>query len=102
MSRLTAAVLAAAALVLAGCADGEGEFVTSASSHFTPGVTTRAAAIAQLGPPSSVYDPPDGSRIVTWARTGGLFAESETRSLSVQFGPDDKMIRVVNAPPPAQ
>ena len=100
MRKITVAMLAAMALALAGCADGEGQFVTSTSSHFTPGVTTRAAAIAQLGPPSSVYDLADGSRTVTWARTGGLFAEGETRSLSVLFGPDDKMIRVVNAPAP--
>ncbi len=101
MHRITAAVLAVAALVLAACADGEGQYVASTSSHFTPGVTTRAGAIAQLGPPSSVYQLADGSRTLTWARTGGLFAEAETRSLSVMFGPDDKMVRVMNAPAPA-
>jgi len=100
MGRFTAAVLVAAALALAGCADGEGQFATSTSSHFTPGVTTRAQAVAALGPPSSVYELADGTRTLTWARTGGLFAEGETRSLSVLFGPDDKMIRVVNAPAP--
>ena len=86
----------AAVLILAGCADGQGAYVNSASSHFAPGVTTRAQAVAQLGPPSSVFDLPDGSRTVTWARTGGLFAESETRSLSILFGPDDRMLRIVS------
>jgi hypothetical protein len=90
--------IGALALTLAACADGEGTYVNGASSRFTPGVTTRAQAVAELGPPSSVYDLADGSRTLTWARTGGLFAQSETRSLSLQFGPDDKMIRIVPNP----
>jgi len=94
--------LAAAALALAGCADGQGAFVNSTSSHFASGVTTRAQAIAQLGPPSSIYDQADGSRILTWARNGGLFNEADTRSLSILFGPDDKMIRVVSGAAPGQ
>jgi hypothetical protein len=97
MGRLKAAAVLAA-LALAGCASGESDYVASASSHLTPGVTTRAQAVVQLGPPSSVYDLADGTRTLTWARTGGIFAQGETRSLSVQFGPDDRMIRVVNAP----
>lgn len=87
--------LTAAALALAACADGQGAYVSSTSSHFSPGVTTRAQAVAQLGAPSSIFEQADGSRIVTWARNGGLFNPSETRSLSILFGPDDKMIRVV-------
>jgi hypothetical protein len=89
-----ALAVAVMAVAVAGCADGQGAYVNSASSHFTPGVTTRAQAIAELGPPNSVYDRADGSRTLTWARTGGLFNESETRSLSVLFGPDDKIIRI--------
>jgi hypothetical protein len=99
---MVAMALVVAALALSGCADGEGAYVTSTSSHFTAGVTTRTQAIADLGPPSSVYDLADGSRTLTWARSGGLFAESETRSLSVLFGPDDKMVRVVPTAAPAQ
>lgn len=94
-------VLAAAALALAGCADGQGALANSASSHFTPGVTTRAQAATQLGSPSSIYQQADGSRIVTWARNGGLFNEAETRSLSILFGPDDKMIRIVSGAAPS-
>jgi hypothetical protein len=95
-------VIAAFALLLAGCADGQGTFVNETASHFTPGVTTRAQAIAQLGPPSSVYQQANGTRTLSWARTGGLFAESDTRSLAIDFGPDDRMIRVVpTAPTPS-
>lgn len=96
MSKRLALVLASAALALAACADGQGAYVNGAAGHFTPGVTTRAQAVAQLGPPSSIYDRADGSRIVTWARTGGLFNESETKGLSILFDPDNKMIRVVS------
>jgi hypothetical protein len=94
------AVIAAA--MVAGCADGQGAYVNAASGHFSPGVTTRAQAVAQLGPPSSIYDLADGSRTVTWARDGGLFAPSDTRSLSIQFGPDDRMIRIVSGTAPGQ
>jgi hypothetical protein len=87
---------------LAGCADGQGAYVSAASSHLTPGVTTRAEAVAQLGPPSSIFDQADGSRTLSWARGGGLFAPSETRNLSVQFGPDDRMIRIVSGAEPAR
>jgi hypothetical protein len=98
--KVLAMVILAAAL--AGCADGQGAYADAASSHLTPGVTTRAQAIAQLGPPSSIYDLADGSRTLSWARNGGLFAPSETRSVSIQFGPDDRMIRVVSGAPPAR
>jgi len=94
-SRLSLA-LVAAALALGACADGQGAFVNGTASHFVPGVTTRAQAVAQLGPPSSIYDRADGSRIVTWARNGGLFNESETKGLSILFDPDNKMVRIVS------
>ena len=87
------------ALALGACADQE-PYGSDTASRFSPGVTTRAQAIAELGPPSSIYDQADGSRTVSWARNGGLLAESQTRSLSIQFGPDDKMIRIVPDAPP--
>lgn len=90
-----ALAIAILALILGACADGRGTYGSDAASRFAPGVTTRAQAITALGPPSSIYDQADGSRTISWARNGGLFAESQTRSLSIQFGPDDKMIRIV-------
>jgi hypothetical protein len=99
--KVVAMVWAAVALSLCGCADGQGALANAASSHFAPGITTRTAAIAELGPPSSVYDQADGSRTLSWARTGGLFNEDETRALSIMFGPDDKMIKIVAGADPA-
>jgi hypothetical protein len=100
MSRIWA--IATLSLLLAGCADGQGAFVNETAGHFTPGVTTRAEAIAQLGPPSTVYQQANGSRTVSWARTGGLFAESDTRSLTIVFGPDDKLSQVLPTSPQAK
>jgi hypothetical protein len=89
---------AVAALACTACADGAGALVSAASSHFTPGVTTRADAVKALGPPSSVYDAANGEKTLSWARDGGLFNASETRQYAIVFGPDDKMLRAVASP----
>ena len=87
-----------AVLACAACADGGGAFVSSAASHLTPGVTTRADALKALGPPSSVYEAANGEKTLSWARDGGIFNAGETRQYAIVFGPDDKMIRVASAP----
>lgn len=69
-----------------------------AAAHFKPGVTTRAQAIKRLGPPASVYDGLDETKTLTWAKSGGLFDAGTTKGLSIQFGADDKMIKVVSQP----
>jgi hypothetical protein len=83
-------------LALAACASHGVEPRTAA--QFKPGVTTRAEVIKRLGPPASVYDGMDETRTLTWARSGGLFDGGSTKGLSIQFGPDDKMVRVVSQP----
>jgi hypothetical protein len=89
---------AIATLTCAACADGDGALVASASSHFTPGETTRTDAIKALGPPSSVYEAANGEKTLSWARDGGLFNAGETRQYAIVFGPDDKMLRVAATP----
>jgi len=86
----------AALLAVAGCADGRGAYVNGIAAHFAPGVTTRAEATAQLGPPTSVFDEADGSKTLTWARDGGLFKPDETRGLSITFDSGGKMMRVAS------
>lgn len=88
----------AAVLGCAACVDGGASFVASASSHFTPGVTSRADAIKALGPPTSVFEAANGEKTLSWARDGGIFNGEETRQYAVVFGPDDKMIRTVSTP----
>jgi hypothetical protein len=89
------AVCAALALGLAACEDIA---VESNADHFTQGVTTRAQAIAALGPPSSIYQAADGDTTLSWARGAGLFNPGETRQYAIVFGPDDRMIRVAAKP----
>jgi hypothetical protein len=69
-----------------------------AAKHFRPGVTTRAEVVKRLGPPASVYVGLDQISTLSWAKTGGLFDSGSTKGLSIQFGPDGKMIRVVSQP----
>jgi hypothetical protein len=88
--------LIATLLTLAACATSGVD--PAAAKHFKPGVTTRAEVIKRLGPPASVYDGTDQTRTLTWAKTGGLFDSGATKGLSIQFGPDDKMIKVVSEP----
>lgn len=61
-------------------------------------MTTRAQAIAALGPPSSVYIAANGETTLSWARDGGLFSPGETRQYAIVFGTDDKMVRVAATP----
>ena len=86
---------ACAVLTLSGCASTGVD--PQAAAHFVPDVTTRAEVIAKLGPPASVYDSSDGTRTLSWAKGGNIF-DPATRGMSIQFGPDDKMIKVVAAP----
>lgn len=92
------ALLAAAAALLSLGACASSGVDPGAAARFKPGVTTRADAVAQLGPPASVYDASDETKTLTWAAGGGLFDAGSTKGLSIQFGADGKMIRVVAAP----
>lgn len=83
------------ALAVSACTES---FVESNAAQFRPGVTTRAEAIAALGPPSSVYQAADGDTTLSWARDGGLFNPGETRQYAIVFGPDDKMLRIAATP----
>jgi hypothetical protein len=89
------AVCAGLALGVVACTD---TFVESNAEQFSPGVTTRAQAIAALGPPSSIYQAVNGETTLSWARGGGLFKPGETQQYAIVFGPDDRMIRVAAKP----
>ena len=96
MKTIASAGAVAALLALSACATSGVD--PGAAAHFKPGVTTRAEVIKRLGPPASVYDGADETRTLTWAKTGGLFDSGSTKGLSIQFGPDDKLVRVVGQP----
>ncbi|HEX4180285.1 MAG TPA: hypothetical protein VHY32_05805 [Caulobacteraceae bacterium] len=96
MKTIASACAVAALLALSACATSGVD--PGAAKHFKPGQTTRAEVIKRLGPPASVYDGADDTRTLTWAKTGGMFDSGATQGLSIQFGPDDKMIKVVSQP----
>jgi hypothetical protein len=83
-------------LALAACASTGVD--PGAAKKFKPGVTTRAEVVKRLGPPASIYDGQDETKTLTWAKSGGLFDSRTTKGLSIQFGADDKMVRIVSAP----
>jgi hypothetical protein len=86
----------ALALAVSGCAGGA--VMEQTASRFTPGVTTRADAVAALGPPSSIYEAANGDTTLSWARDGGVFDSADTRQLALVFGPDNKLIRIAAEP----
>jgi hypothetical protein len=83
-------------LAVGGCEGGA--MMQQTASRFTPGVTTRADAVAALGPPSSVYEAANGDKTLSWARDGGVFDPSDTRQLALVFGPDGKLVRIAAEP----
>ena len=89
------ASILAAGLALSACASTGVD--PDAAKRFTPNVTTRTEVIAKLGPPASIYGSSDGSITLTWAKGGNLF-DPGTKSLSIRFGPDDRMMAVVAKP----
>ena len=96
MPRFRSLALIGVVLALSACASSGVD--PDAAAKFKPGVTTRAEVIKRLGPPASVYDGLDQTRTLTWAKSGGLFDPGTTKGLSIQFGPDDKFIKVVSRP----
>ena len=96
MPKILTSAAIAALLALSACASSGVD--PGAVHHFKPGVTTRAQVIKRLGPPVSIYVGLDETKTLTWAKTGGLFNSASTQGLSIQFGPDDKMVKVVSQP----
>jgi len=96
LPKILTSVAIGALLTLTACASSGVD--PGAAAKFKPGVTTRAEVVKRLGPPASVYDGSDETKTLTWAKDGGLFDAGSTKGLSIQFGPDDKMVRVVGQP----
>ena len=87
-------------ILLAGCTSTGQRFNSSGLSSLIPGQTTRdeAARILQ-GPPANVFAQSDGSKLVLWSFattlvTDGLYVRREAL---LQFGPDDRLMRLVDS-----
>lgn len=89
----------AAALILAltGCVERHGnEYDSSKVAQLRPGVSTETDAIGLLGTPVSSSSQADGGQLLQWYYVyGNSFGGSGGANTAILFGPDKKMIRVV-------
>jgi outer membrane protein assembly factor BamE (lipoprotein component of BamABCDE complex) len=85
------------AVSLAGCAIEEGKrFSTATVQQLHPGVTTEQDAIAQLGTPAGRVNNDDGTHLLQWQYIyGSQSGIGGSAHAAVLFGPDQKMIRIV-------
>ena len=84
-------------LLVAGCAIQEGQrFDATTVQQMQPGVTTEQDAIAALGKPARTNNNADGTRLLQWQYIYGTSASwTGDAHAAILFGPDHKMIRVV-------
>ena len=84
-------------MLVAGCAFQEGHrFDASTVQQLQPGVTTDQDAIAQLGPPARTTNNADGTQLLQWQYIYGTTGTwSGDAHAAILFGPDHKMIKVV-------
>ncbi len=83
-------------LLLGACATSGTKFEMSAVNAMQPGVTTYEDAVATLGKPRGVAIAADGAKSVVWSwAEAGAFTGVQSRAVSILFGKDGKMIRVV-------
>jgi hypothetical protein len=91
------ALLLGILLLIAGCAYQQGHrFDVNAVGQLQPGVTTEQDAIAQLGPPAATINNADGTQLLQWQYVYGTTSSwVGDAHAAILFGPDHKMIKVV-------
>jgi hypothetical protein len=84
-------------LLVAGCVYQEGSrFDAHTVGQLQPGVSTEQDAIAQLGPPAATSNNADGTKLLQWQYIYGTATGAGGNAhAAILFGPDHKMIRVV-------
>ena len=82
---------------LTGCAFEQGHrFDTGTVQQLKPGVSTEDEAIAQLGAPAGRVNNTDGTQLLQWQYVYGTTSSAVGNAhAAILFGPDHKMIRVV-------
>lgn len=81
-------------LPLTGCVTSGSKFTMAEVQSLQPGVSTKAEAIALLGPPTSVSVMGDGSELLQWMYTEVVYIAGEGRHVAILFGRDGRMIRI--------
>ena len=84
-------------LLTAGCAIQEGQrFDATTVQQMQPGITTQEDAIAQLGKPAKTVSNADGTQLLQWQYIYGTSGSwTGDAHAAILFGPDHKMIKVV-------
>jgi hypothetical protein len=94
LQKLALTALAGLCLSTAACITSGPHFTMAEAQSLRPGVTTRDEAIALLGGPNSISAMPGGSTLVQWLYLAATPYASESRHVSILFGPDNRMIRI--------
>ena len=91
------AVILGLLLLIAGCVYQQGHrFDANSVGQLKPGVSTEQDAIAQLGGPAATSNNADGTRLLQWQYVYGTGSGAGGNAhAAILFGPDHKMIRVV-------
>jgi outer membrane protein assembly factor BamE (lipoprotein component of BamABCDE complex) len=91
------AVILGFLLLVAGCAYQQGNrFDAHTVGQLQPGVSTEQDAIARLGAPAATSNNADGTQLLQWQYVYGTAAGAGGNAhAAILFGPDHKMIRVV-------
>jgi outer membrane protein assembly factor BamE (lipoprotein component of BamABCDE complex) len=91
------AVILGLLLLIAGCVYQQGHrFDANSVEQLRPGVSTEQDAIAQLGVPAATNNNADGTRLLQWQYVYGTGSGAGGNAhAAILFGPDHKMIRVV-------
>jgi ABC-type uncharacterized transport system auxiliary subunit len=79
------------ALMLAGCASGT-NYNPASVSQLQPGIP-REEVVKMLGKPNSVTTMANGQTILVWARAKVSPFGASSRSVSLMFGPDGKLLQ---------
>jgi len=84
-------------LLIAGCSFEQGHrFDANSVRRLQPGVTTEQDAIALLGPPAATNNNGDGTQLLQWQYVYGTTTSwVGSAHAAILFGPDRKMVRLV-------
>lgn len=93
---LAVATALALTLPLGACMTSGVKFTMAEVQSLQPGVTTKEEAIARLGKPTARSSMGDGSELLQWMYTEVVYIASDSRHVSILFGPDGRMVRIAH------
>ncbi len=82
-------------LAVGACASAGTKFDMSQVDAMTPGVTTFDDAVKVMGKPTSQQFTAEGKMVSVWVYAAAIMGSASSRSVSIGFDKDGKMIRVL-------